>query len=386
MKKLVTVALAAILVFQAAGQERLDSALVARLEQKMDEYFLAMEFEDAQTKSEECDFLIDSCPDSLLRQHIAIYAYDHYLGSKVMGDEAVAIHLTDKWFIPGIVKMANDVDLINARVYADFNRSTLIGVQAPSLEMESLSGEMVALPSEEHISLLYFYDVNCSKCKVESILLKHFLEEGGHSLDFYAVYAGSDRDAWEKYVEERLDIEAEGVSVHHLWDPEMDTDFGRLYGVVQTPRMYLTGPDGVIIGRGLDTQALARLINYAEIQQDLYDRCAPGTTLPDLELPGMLCSRRSQKSGIHKLSRLRGRPAYLVFHTDGCENCRRALEVIDSTLVANKRSRALLVNVDKLAAEYPGTAQEVLDSFDLTVLPHVLVIDKKGIIMRKGLE
>lgn len=386
MKKLFLLALAVLLAFQGAAQERPDSTVIARLEEKMDEYFRAIEREDAATKSEECDFLIEACPDSLLRQHIALYAYDHYVGSKVMGDEAVAIHLTDKWFIPGLVKMADEIDLLNAKVFADFNRHTLIGEQAPALEMENVDGEMVALPAQGHISLLYFYDVNCSKCKMESILLKHFLEEGGHSLDFYAVYAGSDREAWEKYIAEKLDIRVEGVTVHHLWDPEMDTDFGRLYGVVQTPRMFLTGPDGVIIGRGLDTQALKQLIGYAEIQQELYDRCAPGSRLPSLELPGMLCSRRSQKAGIHRLDKLRGRPAYLIFHTDGCENCRKMLEAIDSSLASNRRSRALLVNVDKLVADYPGMAQEVFDSFDLTVLPHVIVLDKKGIIVRKGLE
>lgn len=386
MKRLFTLALAALLAFQGAAQERPDSTVIARLEEKMDDYFRAIEREDAATKSEECDFLIEACPDSLLRQHIAIYAYDHYVGSKVMGDEAVAIHLTDRWFIPGLVKMADEIDLLNARVFADFNRHTLIGGQAPALEMESVNGEMVALPAKGHISLLYFYDVNCSKCKMESILLKHFLEEGGHSLDFYAVYAGPDREAWEDYIAEKLDIRAEGVTVHHLWDPDMDTDFGRLYGVVQTPRMFLTGPDGVIIGRGLDTQALKQLIGYAEIQQELYDRCAPGGRLPSLELPGMLCSQRSQKAGIHKLDKLRGRPAYLVFHTDGCENCRKMLGTIDSTLASNRRARALLVNVDKIVADYPGMVQEVFDNFDLTVLPHVIVLDKKGIIVRKGLE
>lgn len=388
MKKILTSILlgAVCLVPMRAQESQLDSSVVVRLEEKMYEYFQAMEREDADTKSGECDFLIEACPDSLLRQHIALYAYDHYVTSKVMGDEAVAIHLTDKWFSPGIIKMKSDIDLLNARVFADFNRSTLLGVKAPVLEMETLEGGTDTLPKEGHISLLYFYDVNCSKCKIESILLKNFLEQGEHKLDFYAVYAGTDRDAWESYVAEKLDIHAEGVTVHHLWDPDFDTDFGRLYGVIQTPRMYLTGPDGTILGRGLDTQALGQLIGYAEVQQELYDRCAPGGKLPELELPGMLCSRKSQKSGLHSLSKLRGKPAYLVFHTEGCENCRRALETIDSTLVANKKARALLVNVDKVIAEYPGRAQEMFDSFDLTILPHVIVVDKKGIITRKGLE
>jgi hypothetical protein len=45
----------------------------------------------------------------------------------------------------------------------------------------------------------------------------------------------------------------------HLWDPEVESDFQRKYGVLQTPRMFLVGPDGTVVGRGLDTPALQML-------------------------------------------------------------------------------------------------------------------------------
>jgi hypothetical protein len=44
-----------------------------------------------------------------------------------MGAEAVAIHVLDKWFIDGPVRMYDDVDLLHARIFADFNRQSLIG-------------------------------------------------------------------------------------------------------------------------------------------------------------------------------------------------------------------------------------------------------------------
>lgn len=244
-----------------AGAQELDSLRQKALSEKMEEYFAAIEREGIEVQKEECDFLVESATDSLVRQFIALKAYDHYLNSPVMGSEAVAIHLLDNWFLPGKVKMKNDFDLINAQVYADFNRQSLLGMKAPGLTMENSEGQTVSLfgetPSEgKRFSALYFYDTDCSKCKIETILLRNVLEDNDYPVDIYAIYSGDDKDAWEAYAGKQLAVEAGKVNVMHLWDPELDSDFQRKYGVLQTPRIFLIRPDGVIMGRGLDVESL----------------------------------------------------------------------------------------------------------------------------------
>jgi thiol-disulfide isomerase/thioredoxin len=101
-------------------------------------------------------------------------------------------------------------------------------------------------------------------------LLGNILATEDYPIDFYAVYAGDDRQAWEAYVADRFDIESPSTRIHHLWDPQLDSDFQRKYGVVQTPRMFLIGPDQVIKGRGLDTYALTQMLgelfSYPELE------------------------------------------------------------------------------------------------------------------------
>ena len=127
--------------FLCAGQ--VDSSRLAALDERLEEYFRTLEPERIEVKNEECDLLISSAKDSLLRRHIALKIYDHYLESPVMGDEAVAIHITDKWFAPGLIDMGGDEVLLNAKVYADFNRQSLLGMPAPSVVMETPDGEKV---------------------------------------------------------------------------------------------------------------------------------------------------------------------------------------------------------------------------------------------------
>lgn len=243
---------------QIAGAQELDSLRQKALSEKLDEYLAAIEREGTAVQIEESDFLIESTQDSLVRQFIALKIYDHYMNSPVMGSEAVSVHVADKWFLPGKVKMKSDIDLINAQVYADFNRESLVGKKAPALTMQSLDGTEVSVfgTAPQRFSVLYFYDTDCSKCRIQTILLRNVLEDNNYPVDVYAVYSGDDRSAWEAYATRQLAIDADKVKVIHLWDPSLDSDFQRKYGVLQTPRMFLVMPDGTIAGRGLDTEGL----------------------------------------------------------------------------------------------------------------------------------
>jgi hypothetical protein len=49
----------------------------------------------------------------------------------------------------------------------------------------------------------------------------------------------------------------------------MDSDFQRKYGVVQTPRLFLVRPDGVIKGRGLNARALSLMLDEIFASPDL---------------------------------------------------------------------------------------------------------------------
>ena len=276
MKRLIIILAAFLAAAVISSAQQLDSAKRVLLDEKLAEYTAAIEREGVQAQKEECDFLIGSSTDSLVRQYVALRLYDHYMSSKVMGAEAVAIHIFDTWFLPGIVKMESDMDLMTARVYADFNRQSQIGMPAPELTMNTMEGEVVELFRQRHTvkdgqrhSVLFFYDTDCAKCKVESILLSHLLEDEDYPIDFYAIYTGDDFESWQKYVPERFDFHTSQMRVTHLWDPELDSDFQRKYGILQTPRMYLLGPDYVIKGRGLDTYALALMLNEIFAHPDL---------------------------------------------------------------------------------------------------------------------
>ena len=229
---------------------------------RLEEYFAALTGESAAVQNAEADFLIESCQDSLVRQYVALKVYDHYLQSKIMGDEAVAVHVAEKWFLSGAIPMHSDADMLNAQVFVMFNRSSLIGQRAPSVTLKDSLGQEVTIPAAGGYSAIYFYDTSCSTCKVETPRLRQLMEEGRYPLTVYAVNVGDLADAWEEY---RKNL----PGAVHLWDPLHESDWQIQYGVLQTPKLFLIGPDGVILGRGLDTPAL-RLLLEKELDQSSY--------------------------------------------------------------------------------------------------------------------
>lgn len=248
---------------------QVDSTRLAELDKRLDKYFQILEPENVDVKSRECDLLIDSAKDSLLRRHIALKIYDHYLMSPVMGDEAVAIHLTDTWFAPGLIDMGGDDVLLEAKIFADFNRQSLLGMKAPPAKLETPDGEVVEIggPSSRY-RVLFFYDTDCAKCRLETVMLRSKLNSKNWPIDVYAVYTGVSAESWKEWRETKFTVRAGQTRVIHLWDPEVKSDYQMKYGVLQTPRMFLVDRSGTIIGRGMDTAALDRLLGIVLSRED----------------------------------------------------------------------------------------------------------------------
>ena len=264
MNRILTI-IASLLLSAFAYAQQLDSARLAPLDSLLDEYYEAMIYEAMPTKLQECDFLIESCPDSLVRQWVATRILQHYMEDPpLMGEEAVAVYLYDKWFASGRIKIADDWLAFSAQLFVDFNRASLLGMKAPALELLPPVGpDKVTVPEKGIPSVMYFYDASCSKCKVTSIMLPHVLESVSFPLALVMIYTGQDGDEWAEF-RAGFSCANPNVKIIHAWDPEIESDYQKQYGVLTTPKMFLVGTDGKIEGRRLEVESLAQLLGIYE--------------------------------------------------------------------------------------------------------------------------
>ncbi len=249
--------------FPVKAQSDLDS--LGRL---LNEYTRALDEYGATYKSAECDDIISYCRDEKTRNFAARHLFQHYMDSPLMGDEAVAIHLYDRWNIP----FASEDEAFSAKIFVDANRQSLLGMPAPALQLYDKDDNEVTLfgapragiAADGRLRVLYFYATDCSVCKLYSKQLEVLLSRCIQPVDLIAVYAGKDRESWETYVRERLSWTDEKVRIFNLWDAEGKGTFVTRYGVLSTPRLFLIDTDGTIIGRRLDPDALRMLFELME--------------------------------------------------------------------------------------------------------------------------
>lgn len=488
-----------------------DSLQIAALDSKISGYAAAIENQPVDVKIQESDFLIVSCKSQEIRNHVVSRLFSHYLNSSLMGDEAVAVHIVDEWINTGKAELRTQVETLNARIFADFNRSSLIGCKAPSLRLLSPDGEVIdALGvrdssgaadsafagTSDRLRIIYFYATDCSKCRVESFRLKNFLDTVNIDLDVLLVYTGNNAGEWKNYRSEHLAISSPSCNVYHYWDPCLDSDFQRKYGILQTPGMFLVDRKGIIIGRKLDTDALRKLLPvssksyiygseesealfdnifsslgrpspkdvigvakyidsklYSSGQTDIFKkmsgdlmfylagrkgaaykageryvvdslilsrpdvwngredtlrvvgmamilsqmlgRADAGTVVPDVKVSGELRGYSCLRSRPWPLRHLH-RDAYIVFYSAGCADCKAELAAADSLLASHsltapsgacgRRVSVLYVNMDEVMSGDSRMAEKLLDSFDLSALPYITYIDRKGIVRGKYLS
>lgn len=265
MKRTVLIAVSFFLAAASAipSRAQVDSLSAARLTGMLDSYYSAMIFEDNSVKESECDFLIESCTDSLVRQFVAYSILEHYMEPPLMGEESVAVYLYEKWFIHGGVKIADSWDAFQAELFYRTNKFCLVDMPAPVLNVKGDDGKELLMPSQGP-SVLFFYDIHCAKCKLMTSGLVRQLSKVGFPITLYAFYASDeDYEGWLAY-RQKLTVDNANVRVVHCWDPEMSSDYVTSYGVTTTPKVYFIDENMIIRGRRLEEDSLGQILQIYE--------------------------------------------------------------------------------------------------------------------------
>lgn len=273
MKRLAVI-LASLLFSLSAFSQQLDSLEFDRyrgLDSLLTQFYSALEMEDVDVKGREMDNLISMCKDSLARQHVALQIFDHYRYSRLMGEEAVAVHIFDEWIASGKIQTRSEFELMDDEMFVNFNRSSLLGMEAGRISLFKPCGGTREIPSEGRVSILFFYDTSCAKCRLETQVLPQVVKDIDFPVDFYAIYVGTDRRSWNAF-RKNFKLRNSNMKLIHLWDPEIDSGYQRLYGVTGTPKMFVVEPEGIIIGRRLEMTNLMEMIPVMRAVQETYEK------------------------------------------------------------------------------------------------------------------
>jgi thiol-disulfide isomerase/thioredoxin len=138
-------------------------------------------------------------------EYLARHFLQNYLDPKYIGQDAIFVHLMDKYFTPGTIELPAETKtkLVD---HANKLRPVLIGKTVANIPLQRRDGSNFNLYDvDAELTLLFFWDFDCGNCKQYTPFLKDFYEK--YKTQGVKIVAVCHRDAKEfpncwKYVDE----------------------------------------------------------------------------------------------------------------------------------------------------------------------------------------
>jgi len=188
---------------------------------------------------------------------------DEYINPKYMGQDAIFVHLFNKYHSKGVSSWLNEkqMDAITKRAY--MLMSNLVGEPAANLELLDTANKVAPLYNiKADYTIVAFWDPNCGHCKEEIPRLDSFYRAiwKQKKIKIYAVMTEYDTEAWKAFINKHQ--LADWTNVHHtLKMVKEDADaqrpsFKQLYDITQTPTLYLLDKEKRILAKKLTLEQM----------------------------------------------------------------------------------------------------------------------------------
>ncbi len=189
-------------------------------------------------------------------QFITVMLLNDYATSKIMGYDAVYVYIVDKYYSTGKAFWLDDVGLYRIQAQAESVRPTLLGKTGQPLMLQDRNDNDIPLYSvQSKFTVIIFWSPDCGHCKKEMPKVEKLYPEikalGG---EIYAVYAETEFDKWEKWLDEHP------VPWINVTDKKGKEMIEVKYHVDITPLIYVLDEHKKIIGKKLSIEQVPELL------------------------------------------------------------------------------------------------------------------------------
>ena len=235
------------------------------LSARLNTFFTNVIIQAPDSINKEIDKLVKKCePDYKIFQFVAVYLFNHFRESEIMGHDAVMVKLADDIYLSGKADWVSKEFKDDLRKQIELIRPNLIGKKARDMVMDSYSGMYVSLYDvHRDFTILYFWEPDCGHCKESTPKLKAYYDRvKSQGIEVFAVCTQSDKQKWSKYIEENKLTWING------WDPQRTSRYDFNYNVQATPTIYVLDKNKIIIAKKLSVEDIGPFIeNYRKFNK-----------------------------------------------------------------------------------------------------------------------
>lgn len=201
-----------------------------------------------------CDELIAEAKNNNIYQYLCVELLNKYAGSGIMGQDAVYVHLAEKYYLPNKASWADSATLKKIQESVYYLKPTLIGNYAPRIGgYNSDSTSQVIIDSiifKHDFTIISFWDPECSHCKVEMPALTRLWKDTLQQKDIGLVGVCVDRSK-AKMNEFMVKQGIQDIQ-YQIYDPTGKAPWRGYYDLRSTPLVLILDKKGKIIAKRID--------------------------------------------------------------------------------------------------------------------------------------
>jgi thiol-disulfide isomerase/thioredoxin len=193
---------------------------------------------------------------------------DEYINPKYMGQDAVFVHLFEKYHSQGISSWLNEKQMTAITNRAYMLMANQLGKPAANLEMVDTAGRTRPLYQvAADFTIVCFWDPSCSHCQQEIPQLDSFYEAKWKNLGVkvYAVLSETTEvEKWKEFINKNnlrtwVNVYQTAAQKEEI-EKAKKPSYKQLYDVTQTPTIYLLDDEKRIVAKKLSLEQIDELL------------------------------------------------------------------------------------------------------------------------------
>ncbi|MEO7801852.1 MAG: thioredoxin-like domain-containing protein [Ginsengibacter sp.] len=236
---------------------------------KLEKYYREVLTPASDSIVKEADYmLLLARSDTGMYQFLLNWLTDEYINPKYMGQDAVFVHLFNKYHSKGLSTWLSEKQHTTISNRAYMLMSNLLGEKAADLKLIDSSGKaasLFGLPAK--YTVVVFWDPTCGHCREEVPRLDSFYQHKWkqNGVKMFGVLTENDTPKWVEFIKDKnLKGWTHVYQTEKSRKDEVDNNrpgFRQLYDVTQTPTVYLLDSDKRIIAKKLSPDQVDNLLD-----------------------------------------------------------------------------------------------------------------------------
>lgn len=234
---------------------------------KLNQYMekLVMQIPDSINK--EADFIVAKArANKEVFKYVVYYITSTYEVSKIMGMDAVFVHMVDKYYTHDQATWMDSTALFKIQDRARILKPILIGQQCMPLNLEDTLGKFHSLYAvNTRFTVLFFWDPDCSHCQKSMPKMQETYDNlKSVGMEVFAVCTEVEVDKWKKFIREKK------LTWINVGDPYLHNNFRHDFDISSTPQVFILDSNKKIIAKKLDVAQIEDfLVNRMKYEDSL---------------------------------------------------------------------------------------------------------------------